>query len=932
MSSSPEVTPSPSVVAAIIAADPAVLPDSLEAVRSQVYEPASIVIVGQDTSARQFAAAEELGWVSRSDAVVDDADAAVTHIWFVFSGAVPRPDALGALVRTADRVDAGVAGSKILDRGDPSNLLSVGMATDVFDVPYTGLAEDEKDQGQHDVVRDVAAVAPVSILIRRDLARGVGGIDRAVGPMSAATDLCQRVRLRGGRIIVAPASEVMFPKEAWKAVGWKEQAGQIRAMTKAYGPLTLLWSLPLSFLVGFVAAVLSLFIGRWRVFAWVRAWVWNLIHLPGSIADRRRARAGRVVGDSELFVYQVKGSVALRSVGSQIAANIRARLPGDQRLSVESIGHEMRQPSFVTGVAVVIFVLLATRSIWSSGVPAVGYSLPFPSSGTAAMQAYAGGWNPAGLGSVEPLQPLFAIVGAVQTVLFDSRRLAEFALVAGAYILGIWGVVRLFRTWAIDAVPGALAGVVYVAGAASQGVAANTELGALFALGAFPWVLRVAVSRWPESLFARVGRVAAVTALTALLAALSPLLIVAPTAVLLVWALLNARDVVARRVVGLAAVGAILAVPLMMPWVGATDLGQLLTDGDAFWTTSLLVVVGVVVAALGTIAVAPERLGVVAGWGAILTAAGALVARSNGLGSGVAVESAALVVVALGMAAVVGASFETIVRIKEVTGWRRVVAGVAVIGAVILLLSTPVVLVGGRAGLPGDRFRAAFEFTEARPGDATESRILVVGAPGSLPGDERIIDRAAYRVVSAPMPDLWEALLSEPLAGDEALAVELESLITGETSRVGEKLAPFGIRWVVVLALGEDDEYAAAWVRTLEGQLDLIPLGAGLAYPTFENEAEPTVRALTDRGRAWPHIGTGYEGLLETGGRVTVGENANARWGPGPWSQVGWASEVSTDQGYARFDAIGNRRFQAVLAGVGFVVLVGLAWAGRRSE
>lgn len=897
-----------------------------------MYEPANIVIVGKDTSARQFAAAESLGWVSRSDAVVDDADAAVTHIWFLFSGAVPRPDALGALLRTADRVDAGVAGSKILDRDDPSNLLSVGMATDVFDVPYTGLAEDEKDQGQHDVVRDVAAVSPVSILVRRDLAQGVGGIDRSVGPMSAATDLCQRARLRGGRIIAAPASEVMFPKAVWKAIGWKEQAGQIRAMIKAYGPLTLLWSLPLAFLVGFVTAVLALFIGQWRFFAWVKAWVWNLIHLPRTIADRRRARAGRVAGDSELFVYQVKGSVALRSVGSRMAANIRARLPGDERLSIENIGHEMRQPSFITGVAVVIFVLLATRSIWSGGVPAVGYSLPFPSSGTAAIGAYAGGWNPAGLGSVDPLQPLFAVVGAVQTVLFDSRRLAEFVFVAGAYLLGIWGVVRLLRTWSIEAVPGALAGVVYVAGAASQGVAANTDLGTLFALGAFPWVIRAAVGRWPGTLLARAGRVAAVTALTVILAALSPLLIVAPTVVLLIWAAMNAKDVVAWRVVGLAAVGALLAVPLMMPWLGATDLGKLLTEGSAFWTTSVLVVVGVVVAALGTIVAAPERLGAVAGWGAILVGGGALVARANGMGAGVEVESAALVVVALGMAAVVGSSFETILRIKEVSGWRRIVAGVAVVGAVIVLLSTPVVLLGGRAGLPGDRFQDAFEFTEARPGDATESRILVVGAPGSLPGDERMIDRAAYRVVSAPMPDLWETLLSDPLAGDEALEAELESLITGETSRVGEKLTPFGIRWVVVLSLGENDEYAAAWVRTLEGQLDLIPLGAGLAYPTFENEAESTVRALTGRGRAWPHTGTGYEGLLETGGRVAVAENANVRWGPGPWSQVGWASEVSTDRGYARFDAITDRRIQAVLAGVAFLVLVGLAWAGRRSE
>lgn len=907
------------------------LSDTLESVRRQVYEPASIIIVGKDTRTRQFAAAESLGWVSQSDGVVEDADASVSHIWFVFTGAVPRPDALGALVRTADRVEAGVAGSKILDSTDPSDLVSVGTATDVFDVPYSGLVEDEKDQGQHDVVRDVAAVSPVSILVRRDLAQGVRGIDRSVGPVSAAVDFCQRARLRGGRIVVAPASEVIFPRNLWESDGWREQAGQIRAMMKSYGALTLLWTLPLSFLVGFLVAFLSLFVGRWRFFAWMRAWLWNLVHLPGTIAERRRARAGRAVGDAELFVFQVKGSVALRTVISKIAANIRARLPGDERLSVENIGQEMRQPAFITGVLVAVFVLIATRSIWAGGLPAVGDSLPFPSSGLASLGAYAGGWNPAGLGSVETLDPLFAVVGIVQTVLLDNRRVAEFVLVAGAYLLGIWGVLRLFRTWAVEAVPGAVAGVVYVAGAAAQGIGANTDLGTLFALGVFPWVMRVAVSRWPGTRLGQAGRVAAVAALTALLGAFAPLLIMAPTAVLVVWALINGKDAAEWRAVGLAAAGAILAVPLMMPWIGGTDLGELLTDGEAFWTTSVLVVVGVVVAAVGTLVAAPERLGAVAGWGAILAAGGVLVARADAFGAGVEVESAALAVVSLGMAAVVGASLETILRIKEVSGWRRIVAGVAVVGAVVVLLSTPVVLLGGRAGLPGDRFRAAFEFTEARPGDAAASRILVVGAPGSLPGDERIIDRAAYRVVSAPLPELWEAQLNDPLAGDEVLEAELEALIAGETSRAGESLAPFGIRWVVVLSLGEDDEYARAWVRAMEGQLDLIPLGAGLAHPTFENEAEMTVRAPTGRGRAWPHVGTGYEGLVETGGRVLVAENANDRWGPGPWNQVAWASEVSTDDGYARFDAIGYRRVQALLAGAGFLVLVGLALVGRRS-
>jgi hypothetical protein len=268
---------------------------------------------------------------------------------------------------------------------------------------------------------------------------------------------------------------------------------------------------------------------------------------------------------------------------------------------------------------------------------------------------------------------------------------------------------------------------------------------------------------------------------------------------------------------------------------------------------------------------------------------------------------------------------------EEVVGWRRIVAGIAVAGSVVVILAATLVLAGGRAGLPRDRFSEAFAFTAARPGAAETARILVVGAPGALPGDERILDRSAYRVVSAPMPSLWEAVLNDPLLGDDALQAGLESIVTGETSRAGEELAAFGIRWVVVLSTDEGDEYARSWANALEGQLDLIPLGAGLAHPTFEIEAADTVRALTSKQRAWVHAGTGYEGISETAGRVAIRENANERWGPGPWVQLDWASEVATDTGEARFDAIPNRRLQAAIAGVAFLVLLGVAWVGRRS-
>ena len=119
-----------------------------------------------------------------------------------------RPDALEALVYESERVDAAIAGSKLIAIEDTTKLLSVGVATDVFDTPYRGLDDGEIDAGQYDVVRDVAAVDVASMLIRRDIARGIGGLDPLLPPGAASIDVCQRARIVGGRVVVVPSSEV----------------------------------------------------------------------------------------------------------------------------------------------------------------------------------------------------------------------------------------------------------------------------------------------------------------------------------------------------------------------------------------------------------------------------------------------------------------------------------------------------------------------------------------------------------------------------------------------------------------------------------------------------------------------------------------------------------------------------------------------------
>ncbi len=265
---------------AVVARDPATVPATLSAVRRQAYGATRITIVGGDRAGRQVADENDADWVSNVGGLLASLDPEITHVWIVHGGAEPRPDALGALLEEAEREDvaAGIAGSKLLALDDPEQLVSVGFTTDVFDAPFTGIDEGEIDHGQYDVVRDVAAVGGASMLVRRDLLRGLHGPDPLLAPTAASIDLCQRARLRGARVVVVPSSEVLVPDR--RASDWREDAGEIRAMLKVYSPLTLLWALPVRFLLGLLDAIVAPFLGRWTLFGWVKAWAWNLLRSP----------------------------------------------------------------------------------------------------------------------------------------------------------------------------------------------------------------------------------------------------------------------------------------------------------------------------------------------------------------------------------------------------------------------------------------------------------------------------------------------------------------------------------------------------------------------------------------------------------------------------------------------------------------------------
>ncbi len=922
----PEILPdAPSVAALIVARDAEMLSACLTAIDEQVYGPDRVFIVGGNEDVRKLAGDKEALWRPNLEGV-GKAIGEATFVWLLDERSRPRPGALISLIRDGSRVEASVVGSKVLDADESEELVSVGFATDVFGSPYSGLQEGELDQSQYDVIRDVAAVSAASMLIRRDLFFGLGGIDTSLGSASASIDFCQRARLRGGRVVVTPASIVHYQGPD-PSPGWREQAGELRAMLKAYSLITLLWAVPLAFIVGAIEAVVAPFLRRWRLFGFIAAWLWNLVMLPSTIAARLRARRGRAAGDEELFRYQVNGSARLRALYDALLERLRQRFPEGVLAGfsdvVETGTQTVRRPAFVVGFLSLVVSALATRDIWSDALPAVGFSLPPPESASATLAAYAGGWNPAGFGSPEVLRPDIGAIALVQTVFFGNGGLAVALITFGAFVAGIFGMARLLRVWGITSVPGYLAGLVLVAGPAVVALGDASHWAALIAVGVLPWPALLSLRPWPATWSQRIGRIAAIVLTSGIVAVFAPAAAAVPALAVVLWTLLGTGTrwwAALRALAGLA-----LALPLLMPWIMYEDFASFFTEGDAaFWQVPWGAVVVAVFAVIGALLGGDRKMVSVTGWGGLLTVVGAAVARAGDLGLGRESFIGGLILSALGLAVVVGAALETFVRRKDQMGAQRWSAVVGAVGALALVAGTAFLVGPGRNGLPIDSYTGEFTFA-ADDGEAT-SRVLMFGAAEDLPGTSRDLDGLGYRVFIPPVPENWTAYLNDARLGDEALADYLNLLLDGEIRRAGEGLAEFGIGWV---AFTDQSPLEAIF----ETQLDLLPLRS-FDFPVFRNEV-PAPVARDANGVAWTVDGTGYtRPIASSSVSVSVSVNADERWGPGTWAQDDWGNRVITEGDDIGFGGYEPRRTMAIgaISWLGLLLLLaGIGWWRSRA-
>jgi hypothetical protein len=815
------------------------------------------------------------------------------------------------MVGELERTDASVAGAKLLRADRPDTLELVGAATDVFGVPYTGLEDNERDQEQYDVVRDVAYVSGACMLVRRDLFLGLGGPDTTMAPGAAGIDFSQRARIAGGRVVVVPSAEVLHEGTCETGPAWREDAGQIRAMAKAYQRLTLAWALPGAFATGLISALGHTVIDQRRaLLRFFLSWAWNVRRLPSTIDDRRRMRRARLVGDEELFRYQVRGSVALREVGELIGDRLRERTAEGRFEEIIDRGRNFwQQPRFIASVAGVLFALVATRSIWGGQLPVGGFSLPLPESAWATLTAYAGGWNPAGLGSSSPMMPVVGATALVQLVLFSKAGLASAVLTVGALLAGLWGAGRMLGRLGIGHWGRAIGALALVGGPAARMLGDADAWPALLALGAAPWAIAVALRPWPDEWRGRVGRIAALGLSTGALAVFAPVGLVLPLVVLFVGSLVKGDwGSVVRGTIGV-----VLALPLLLPWLYAVSPSVLLDGPSLYWTPSVWVVGLLAATGLLVVAIGDRETAAIGGLGAALVAGGAVVARTAGVGGGHEIAVAGLILASVGSALLAGASVDLGDRFATSALPRRVLAAVGAVGGIALAAGALAMIPSGRAGLAADQFGAPFAFTTARAAADGPDRILLVGEHESdLPGTSRTGGGYWYRVVDSPVPTLSEGWLGSPGLGDEALAVALQDILSGEL-RPGEALAAYGVRWVILIGSTPFD-------TAFDAQLDMKPL-PGLGFTVFESEV-PSPLAESSDGLAWIWRPPRFEG--DPAARVLLKVNADSGWGPG-WAQSQWANEIDGTLGVAEFTPDKTLRLLAETAGVYLLLLIGVS-------
>ena len=823
---------------------------------------------------------------------------------FVHDDVALRSDAISQLVEEAFRSNAAVIGPKLVEWETPDVLQHVGLDADRAGYLVDVVDPGERDQEQHDAVRDTFALPSACLLVRNDVFRDIGGFAPQIPFLGEELDICWRVHLLGARVMVNPAAVVRhrggFSARA-NVIGGEARAERHRVRTVvACASLSRVPVVLLRLLVQALAdTVLGLFNGQFRRgLAALRALGALVVDVPAVVARRRELKPLRRVPSSEVTSLQLRSSARLASFARHRRA-LRELTTSEAPAIGQPLAPTSRGVSLV-GIVGVLIVLFGSRSFIFDGVANIGQFVPLASADSTAFEmfrSYAAGWAPGWFGAPSAAPSFVGALSVLGVAWFGSWSGLLTLLVVGSLIVGPVGA------WRLGGVIGGararmFAAVVYAAFPVGVLAVRDGRRDALIVWALAPWVLdfsrRIAGLGRDDAGVVREtsvrptgGRrsqlVASLLLVVAIAGTFAPamLVIVAVLAVSLsVAALFTATPARASGwLVGSLFAAIVGATVLHLPW------STRLVDGD-WWT----VLVGTSAPVTGRTLLDVMTLGVDnvvwryvllasyvpvvlmllvvrgarSGWAtrAMLLVAVPLLsslAMEHGL-LGIALPEPLMLatLMSLGVCISATAAFSTFVDGRgAVFTWRQLLAGLSVAAVGVVSVPSVVVAANGRWSQPSATLS---QLVTQLPADTDgDYYVMYIGDPRLLPvaavpaqtGD------VAYGVLRDGGPTGVDLLASSPTAMSDALTRAVDVLLTGESLRAGRLLSPLAVRFVVVplrdstwysRRVPVDGAIGDGVVAHLADQLDFRRVYTATDLVIFENMAAlPTASVLDER-------------------------------------------------------------------------------------
>ena len=819
-----------------------------------------------------------------------------------------EPSTISQLVHEMLVTNASIVGPKLVQWDNPTILKSVGLLIDRCGEVDPLIEANERDQEQHDSVKDVFFISSACMLIRADTFRELNGFCREISFFGEDLEFCWRTHLSGARVIFAP-SAVVRHREMFAQLAPEISKDVLAARHRVRTVTTLTWrlELPLVWLQMLVTSVIEttfgVFNGNFRgSLANLRATVSVFVDFAYVWGRRREVRKVRRVPASDISKMQVKGSARItkfirhRRALESLSISSEAK---SQKLWRQS---STREAGFAL-LVIFLLIVIGSRGIILGGSRTVGEFLPFEGGANSAgslMRMFRSGWWSSGFGEAAANPTGLGLLALGGFFVLGNLALLETLMIVGSLFVGFFGMWRLCGSF-YNTRARLVGATVYVALPLSYDAIARGRFSALLTVAALPWVfdlLRkvggllpnerkdsstgVLLSNSENSTDVGISRltqlISALVLILGLVAAFAPAILVIAFIGIILWCAASLFGRTSMRSLGtmfsVGIIGIFGALFVNLPWSMHYVSGrwwELLTSDQSLGERNL-----------GLIALASLNFGEITGGTLVLAsyfcvACSLLVANSwrfvwalrssflvagglllavlddQGLlpfGMPEPVIILSLVACGLALASATCASVFSETSAKKTSDWRRSVGLLVPVAISVAILPSLLGVVDGRWHQPNATVSQLFAQMPDNPTDGNY-RVLFVGDNELLPiSTNAVTNKVSYGVSDDGPVNIVSHWAPQRTAMNELADHALNALIDRQTVRVGRLMSPLAIRFIVVPLGDQPSQSARLLVDSLSNQIDLRRLYFAKDLAIFENSAWLPIVSLLDEESA----------------------------------------------------------------------------------